>query len=760
MPTRVAAARAGSRRGAVLLGLAACLLGAEPSFADARAAGPDRPSATADPRPRRPACACLPPNVLSYAPGIAINDGHVHLVGDAPPGSPFHGVATLAGLAAITLDGARPFWWLTDPGARVGPLCTPGHRSNCFVDPHGAYRLTDRDVPQLDVAWLAIEAALMNRQAYLPAVLATAPNNAGYEIGSHRALPLMVPMTPEADANNLVLGVRMQGEGPRSSVIFAASSFGTLGDHETVIPLLVCGDPAATPSNHLGRWAGNDGQCSSDIGDLGLWGSQALAQGWSSPYRTDGIAIGPRMRTNNVTASWFYHDATIVGDHVLEKQLHLDQGVYGLLWPRINRALVGDLQFQDLAISGQSIAAMVVDGGATVEGEFAGETYLNAHGYDFDGLADGCSAIIGGATFENLMTEFQGLGVAEDEHNFDPRTGRYDDRAKCRSIVDLRVRRWFTVYTNDQFPDAAGRLRRATFDVASISGAIENISVDGGSPYPVPGPSGATGIAIFNVNGIGAGAGGTGFSLEGPLVGHLFRLGTGIGSGGATIPVFSPQACPAGGACNITWHELGGASGIVTPFVAAGTRRETAIGDVLEFDASGGSAPAGLAAAAPVTGVAVQGGLTDGMLVPVQTEGDVAVRVGAAVAVGGEETKDPGIGAVRFAGGTGGRPGTYDLVATGSCTPRPAFRMTVGSAGSIERVERLDDARVRCGSAPILTVPGKAGLSGARIEVDWPSAQAIGATGASPRDDAFGFALAGIRGAGRTGTQLTRLRLR
>ncbi|MGI4797218.1 MAG: hypothetical protein ACRYG8_24835 [Janthinobacterium lividum] len=642
--------------------------------------------------------------------------------------SPFAGIDTLAGLAAITIDGTKPFWFLIDDGRRTGPVCTPGSRTNCFTSVTGAYRLRDADVPHLDIAWLAIEAALMTGHAYIPAILASASNDTGYEIGTARPLPLMIPMTPEADANHLTLGVTMRGDGPRRSVLFAGSSFGTLDDGVTVIPLLTCGDPGATPRNGLGRWAGGAGQCAADIRDIGLWGSQVRAQGWSSDYRTDGIAIGPRMQTDNVTASWFYHDATIIGDHVLHKQLHLLQGVYGLLWPPPNPVLVGDLQFQDLVVAGQSIAAMVVDGHASVAGQFAGETYLNAQGYDFDGLANGCQAIIGGATFDNLMTEFQGLGVAEDEHNFDRETARYDDSAKCRAISALRINQWFMDYVNDRFPSHSRRVRRATWDAATISGSIDNISVNGGSPFPVAGLAGASGIAVFNVNGIGTPGDGLGFSLGGELVGHMFELGQGKGIDGATIPIFSPGACGGTGLCPITWHQLDGETGTFTMLRTAGNYRSTTFGDVLEaMPASlGVSMPGGTSASAPIAGIVEQTGLPGGAIVPIETAGDAFVATGDKKGISGYAVKNTSIGAVRFTAGTGGIRGTYIVTATAGCEVEPVFDVMVGAQGHIVAVSlHGSQTRARCSSSPSVPVPPSAGLTGASIQVTWPAADAV-----------------------------------
>ena len=105
---------------------------------------------------------------IIFAAGTPIWDGGIHTVGNAPPGSVFHGVTTLAGLAALDFSGTRPFVFLTEGGLTTGPLATPGSRVNPFVSLTGAYRLTDADTGQIDIAWLALQAALLTGQLDLP----------------------------------------------------------------------------------------------------------------------------------------------------------------------------------------------------------------------------------------------------------------------------------------------------------------------------------------------------------------------------------------------------------------------------------------------------------------------------------------------------------------------------------------------------------------------------------------------------------------
>jgi hypothetical protein len=303
-------------------------------------------------------------NPTMYACGITIGDGNVHTVGTAPVGSCFFGITTLAQLAQIPIGGVNPFSFVTDPGTQTGPLGTYAGTVNPFTSATGAYKLTDASVPNLDIAWLAIQAAAISGAVYLP--------TGNYVIGSAMPLPIMINTHFDGAYGN---GDMLLGDGSQRSILVAGSSFGTLPDGLTHIPLLACGDPGATPTNQLGRWYLNNGQCNGTLQGFGLHGSAAATNtGLSSTYATDGLALGARLATVDVESDNFYHDITFVGDHTLHINLHANGGVFGAYWAPPNHVLSGDWQFLNFSASGQSFASLRVDGATAINGTFEGET--------------------------------------------------------------------------------------------------------------------------------------------------------------------------------------------------------------------------------------------------------------------------------------------------------------------------------------------------------------------------------------------------
>ncbi|MGI4940929.1 MAG: hypothetical protein ACRYHQ_10280 [Janthinobacterium lividum] len=701
-------------------------------------------------------------NVLSYAGGIAINDGGTHTVGNAPSGSIFYGITTLAGLAAITIDGTQPFFFLTDNGTITGPMGTSGSTTNPFTSTTGAYKLTDAKATSIDIAWLAIQAAFLTRRAYIPGVLSVNQNN-GYQIGTSIPLPLMIPISLEADGNDLVEGLRIQGDGARISVLFAGSSFGTLTDGTTIMPLLSCGDPAATPTNTLGRWAGGGGMCSGHLDYVGLWGSQSATSTLASTYQTDGFATGARLYTNTVRSAWFRHNITMTGDHSTHINLTSQGGVFGIRWTAPNTALLGDFTFVDFSASGAVHSAVAVDGGSTMSGFFKGETYLNGGLYSIFGEANGCNAVVGAARFDNLMTEYMGLGIVNDGHNFNTSTKVYNDSAKCRAMVDVNTDHWFTSYNNGNITTGTGRRRRASFDVSAISGRIHGIDLNGGNPMPFGDDVGSAGIAMINTNAVGEYATGLGLELEGAMI-PLFNAGVGIGINGATIPVLNTGANGAFGEPYdfATWMQPGGPSGYFAPFGATGSYTTTSVNDLFEAMPGGYSVAeaAGGSANAPLMGVGLQAGLTNGMALPLQNRGTTMLySVNHYGNDDGYESKSTGVGGrTTFVGGSGGTNGTYTIAATGGgCTTEPNYSITV-SGGAITAVAFADQTvTAGCTSTPSVPLSSISGLSGASVTPQWPSG-AINNSG-SPTTINAGFGLHAGAGSTTAGTQQSYTRL-
>lgn len=407
-------------------------------------------------------------NVTVYAGGFAINDGNPHVVSDASPGFPFFfGVSSLASLAALTLNGATPYSWIT------GPI---------FTSLQGAYALTDQDVPGLDIAWLAIQAALMTGMAYIPAGV--------YIIGSKRNLPLSIPSFSET--NSAVAGaVAIYGDGARISVIKAGRDFGA------GVPLIACGDPAGTRANGLGRYAPG-AEFSGDMEKIGFFPSVAnlLPAIGTVPVAMTGLAWGARLRTLDVEASGFGKGWNFIGDHTNHIRPRAFGGTIGAYWDQPHSVLEGDICFHDFMFSGQSQASVAVNGTARISGAvFTGKTYLSAP-YGFLGEA-GTQDILSGCQFDSLFCEFMGNAMLTDDSGF--AAGVYTDANKKRGVRTTIINSIFNVWSPGNFWGATGRARRATWDLDQVGIQILNLDMDGGQFAPTQAPSGPAPIATFNV---------------------------------------------------------------------------------------------------------------------------------------------------------------------------------------------------------------------------------------------------------------------
>jgi hypothetical protein len=692
-------------------------------------------------------------NPLAYACGVPIGDGGVHTIGNAPAGSCFAGIRTLRRLADVVINGATPFRFLIDDGSVTGPLATWHGRTNPFTAPDGAYRLTDASVSRIDIAWLAIQAAALGGGVYLPA--------GNYVVGSAMPLPIMIINHFDDFASHSGPGSLFLGEGSGRSIITAGSSFGTLADGITNIPLMSCGDPAATPANRLGRWYPNNGQCAGTLQGIMLWGDPgATAQGPATHYRTDGLALGARLATVDVISNWFYNDITFTGDHTLHTRLKANGGVFGAYWTAPNQVLTGDWQFIDFAASGQSFASLRVSGRTAINATFEGETYLNAAGYAIFGDADGCTPILYSSKFSHLMTEYLGLGVIHDEHVFEAATGVYDDRHKCRGVDGLLVDYWFNEFQNNVVPRGTPRRRRALIDAAEISGVIRGIDTAGGGIVPVADPQGPAGVASFNANRYGDYTTGIGLSLSGNLL-ATFAAAAHAGHDGTAVPLIAPSwdsgiaAVPAGG---VTWDIPGYASGHFAVFMQQGNRAVAGLGDLLQT-AYGPNAVAiccnGFNPSAAPAGIAAMANITAGQAIPVQTGGIAQVNFGWHPPGAGALTPAGGVGgAVTLAPGSGGVDGLYRFTATGGgCSSAPEGTVAVVN-GAITRVT-ITNPGDGCTSPPTVSLPPQA--AGGRVALQWPGGNARMAANA---EDApvIGITV-NSRGSATDGTQVVFARL-
>jgi len=407
-------------------------------------------------------------DVNIYAGGFTINDGNPHVVGDAFSGLPFFfGITTLAGIAALSLNGVNPFGWIT------GPI---------FTSPTGAYALTNADVPNLDIAWLAIQAALMTGTAYIPAGI--------YVVGSRRNLPLTIPSFSETNTT-MSGGVAIRGDGARLSVVKAGRDFGA------GVPLIACGDPIGTRANGLGRYAGL-AEFSGDMEKVGFFPSIAnlLPAIGTVPVAMTGIAWGARLRTLDVEASGFGKCWNFIGDHTNHIRPRAFGGTIGAYWDQPHTVLEGDICFHDFMFSGQSQASIAVNGTARVTGAvFSGKTYLSAP-YAILGEV-GTQDILSGCRFASLFTEFIGNAQVADDSGF--AAGVYTDANKKRGVRTTIIEDLFNVWSNPNFWAGGGRGRRATWDIDQLGLQILNLVMDGGQFAPTQGPSGPAPIATFNV---------------------------------------------------------------------------------------------------------------------------------------------------------------------------------------------------------------------------------------------------------------------
>jgi len=378
------------------------------------------------------------------------------------------------------------------------------------------------------------------------------------------------------------------------------------------------------------------------------------------------------------------------------------------------------------------------------------------------------NAIIGQTSFERLMTEYNGVGVIQDDTGFNRATGQYTDAAKARAVNELKVLHWFNLWGlgagnyNSSIPSyntgTTARRRRATIDVQKITGDIRGISEVGGIYMPVAdgvtGNSQPSSIAFINSNLVWDSNDYLGLSLSGDMY-QLFQEGVGAGISGATIPVIisgyllnvdgtgafnnygvGQQNIYVGGA---RWSEPGLGGGIFAFLNFAGNYTSTSYGDVMEASGTAGWAgPAGALINAPVLGIAMQSGLGNFQTAPLMQTGVVNVNTGGHIGNnGGYEVKSTGIAGATFTAGTGATLGSYLITATGGgCTTEPAVYAVVGvNGGGITSIAgafiTTQQTGVGCTSAPTFSTSSITGLTGGSITAKWPSGQMAGATAAT-----------------------------
>lgn len=635
-------------------------------------------------------------NILAWAPGVTISDGSAHLVSGAPAGTPFNGVTTLSGIAAISISGATPFSWITS---------APFTGSD--------YNLTNSSVPNLDIAWLAIQAGLMTGKTYIPA--------GTYVIGSAINLPLYIPTGNENSGTYAGTQTMIQGGGEYITTIKAGTDFGS------GVPLIACGDPSGTSVNTLGRYS-NGGSCIGDMQDLSFQSSASnpVFTIGASTIAMTGIAWGARLKTKDIESRGFGKNWDLVGDHTEFIRPHSYGGVFGFYWNSPSAFVAGDLQFIDFLDYNASQAAIAVNPSATiVNSQFDGETYLGETPYAIFGVSGAaCGALMQGTRFSRLFMEDIGNALMVDDNNLSAST--YTDANKCRVVLNTQVGYLNSSFGNTWLWTAGGRGRRASLDLYFVGIKIDQLALDSGNFNPTTPSSGPSPISTLNVN-LGSGSDGVGTKISGDINDWITASGS--------LPLMT---CPSG---FCTWNndplieQTGIWSGILANWTPVGSYTTTKAGDVFEGFGSSPE-PSGSGNISNPIGIMMQSGVTSSSAwVPFAMSGSVTVNTGWQTFSAG--SLEAGTGIARLititAAGSGGTNGTFTgQVATGGgCQVEPTFSFTV--AGGIITAASVTTYGVTCTSAPTLPTSASSGLSGATLTAGWPSGVGIIATTLSDR---------------------------
>jgi hypothetical protein len=637
-------------------------------------------------------------DVLSWACQIPINDGNVHTVGNAPSSSCFYGVTTLAGLAAVTIKDVQPFSWLTATS------------NNIFTSSTGAYKLTDASVPQLDIAWLCIQTALLGGKTYIPA--------GTYVVGSSIPLPLTIPPGVEGDSRFGGVYTSIQGDGPRVSMIKAGFDWGA-GYH-----LMICGDPTGTRTNGLGRYSNG---FPGNIEGFGLFSSASsvIFPTGTASINMDGFGWGERLRVQDIEVDGFNHDMTVVGDHTEFIRVFLNGGAIGMYLAEPSPTNYGDLEFLDFHAEGQSQAAIAVSKHATLAAIFNGETYLSAP-YSILGEADtdgSCRAIASGTQFDRIMAEYTGNALVSDDTNYS--NGTYKDSAKCRDFSKVFIGDLFMSWDTVHFWGGQGqRQRRAAIDVRAMSLTVNNLECDSGcwTPASAPVPTGSTLVGTVNLS-MAPDFFGTNL-IRGDVRNWISRSRSLPLLSGGFGPVFDSFAFENQ---NGTWGGF-----IDYAYQPNATYATHVNGEVVQYAGSFYYGPGGATGdLQPAAGICVQSGVpvtVNSAYIPIVTHGRVGVNIDFQSPQQGPWKMGTGIGGMKItAPGTGGTNGTYSFSSSGGgCTTQPTGTFTV-NGGAVTSYS-ITNYGVGCTSPPTISTASTSGLTGATLTPKWPAGIAVPAS--------------------------------
>jgi hypothetical protein len=684
-----------------------------------------------------------------YACGIAINDGAVHTISTLPSTSWCYGVTTLAQLAALTIPGTstQPFSWIT--------TYTEGGNL-VFTYSGGVYKFTNSSVPNIDIAWLALQAAMMTQSLYAPGGI--------YIVGSTLNTPLLnLPVT--GNMNNVMIG-----DGDDVTIIQAGHDFG-LG-----VPLMSCGDPAGTYLNNLGRYlnSGNT-QCNGNYKAFTIQSSNPYASSakGSSNVQMDGWWWGAHENNEDVEVRGFYKGWDIYGDHTTFKQPYSTNNLYSYYWDySYGYGRYGELVFVDLAAINPGIGALVADPGGSIGGRFIGQTYSSYAPYFFYSPYSASRTVtqmIELAHFDNLFVEYTGNGVAIDDSI--THTGTYVDTNAAANASHIQIDQYEVSYSNAQEWTAGGRYRRAAWNLRDLSDVhICGVRSDAGTPGINADATGNLPVGTFDLLSVGATVPAYGLDIGC----HKGDIGAIINSG---YPVFAlPKASSGNG--SFTGFERvsfdnGSWRGKLALVAKEGNRTSVNQYEVLTIGAYGSDYQGGysIGYGDRVVGVTQAAGtfVTDQYsntfaLVPYANEGYTQINYGynAPYTYGDPAwTLFSGIGPITITtAGSGGTAGNYNITATGGgCTTEPIAAVTVASGAISAVTVASGNAGTGCTSAPSFSLSSITGLTGGAISPQWPSGVAAQASSATQYVFGVGVSAYSQAGTQAAGTQQITTRL-
>jgi hypothetical protein len=155
-------------------------------------------------------------NVLDLAPGIPINDGNVHRIGDAPPWSVFYGVTTLASLAAIKIGWLFPFAFLTNNIT----YANGENYTTIFTSSTGYFKYTDSIVQHLNISLLAHQAGVILGPLRIPpGVYVHASSTDTVLLPGTLMIPPCVDSGGISAANSGNTQIHIEGDGNTATII-------------------------------------------------------------------------------------------------------------------------------------------------------------------------------------------------------------------------------------------------------------------------------------------------------------------------------------------------------------------------------------------------------------------------------------------------------------------------------------------------------------------------------------------------------------